>query len=169
MAVTLYVWRSHDGNPGHCAMDVDRTYMSYWPARASSAKKAFKLGTTQAAHLSEEYRFDRRVERKPHDALKVLHGLDEKAMKDAWAKVMLQPGRYHMVKHNCSTLIAAVLEVGSGVKPPFTPHIKIHERVHKTYSRLFLRILYLGNTITMWTPDQVWSYAETVRQAREAR
>lgn len=169
MAVKLFMWRARHGDPGHISMDVDGTYMSYWPATQSSAKKAFKLGFTQAAHLSQEHRFDRKVERKPHDDQKTLHGLNEKAMKDAWALVVLNPGRYHMVKHNCATLIAAVLEAGSGVKPAFTPRINIGERVSWTPSRVLLRILYLGNTIQMWTPEQIWTYAESIRQELEKR
>jgi hypothetical protein len=67
-----------------------------------------------------------------------------------------------MVKHNCSTLIAAILEAGSGRPPDFSPRIRIDDHVQSKVSRFFLRVRFLGATIDMWTPEQVWRYARSL-------
>ena len=40
-------------------------------------------------------------------------------MIEAWEQFKLEPRRYNMVEHNCSTVIAGLLEIGSSIKPSF--------------------------------------------------
>ena len=35
MGVKVYVWREQPNETGHVSMEVDGTYMSYWPASAA--------------------------------------------------------------------------------------------------------------------------------------
>lgn len=92
-----------------------------------------------------------------------LRGVDEQRILDAWATFRREPARYNMVKHNCSTVIASLLEIGSGVTPSFTPQIKINDHVRGWPERLLLRLLFLGNSIHMWTPNAVHRYALAVQ------
>jgi hypothetical protein len=168
MTVTLYLWLPHGGDPGHVSMDVGGTYMSYWPTGQAKAKKDFKLGTSHPAGLPTQYRADQRLEKREASERMTLNGLKEQRMRDAWREVEQNPGRYNMVKRNCATMIAAILEEGSGRKPGFTPHIRIDDHIQAMTTRVFLRVLYLGNSIHMWTPEQVWRYAESLRRGPEA-
>jgi hypothetical protein len=72
-----------------------------------------------------------------------------------------------MVEHNCSTVIAGLLEIGSGIKPSFVSSVPIDDHVTNWAQRLFLRVRFLSGSIRMWTPDAVLRYADEI--ARQAR
>ena len=79
----------------------------------------------------------------------------------------LEQARYNMVEHNCSTVIAGLLELGSGVKPSFISSVPIEDHVTNLAQRLFLRVRFLSGSIRMWTPDAVLRYADEIgRQVR---
>ena len=168
MAITLYVWLGRGDNPGHVSLQVGATYMSYWPGE-EAGKKDFKVKQTHPPAFPNSYRMDRRLERRESDVRMELHGLDEQRILDSWATFRREPARYNMVKHNCSTVIASLLEFGSGVPPSFTPQIRIDDHVRGWPERLLLRLRFLGNHIHMWTPNAVHRYALAVRARMEKR
>jgi len=165
MDVTVYVWKLRKDNPGHVSMQVDGTYMSYWPSDAAG-KKDVKIGQTHEAAFPKSYQSDRRLERKECDARITLQGLATQQMLEAWSQFRQNPQRYNMIEHNCSTVIAALLELGSGVKPSFVPGVAIDDHAGTLAQRIFLRIRFLSAAITMWTPDAVLRYAEEIRMVR---
>ena len=67
-----------------------------------------------------------------------------------------------MVKHNCSTVIATMLEIGSNVAPPGAPRLRISEYVGNTATKIFFKLRFLGDYIHMWTPNTVWQYANYI-------
>ncbi len=84
-------------------------------------------------------------------------------MKSNWLKFKQQPDQYNMRKSNCSTVVASMLELGSGVAPNHTPSIKISEYVGNPYLRWTLKLRFLGNYIEMWTPNDVRLYALQIK------
>ncbi len=89
----------------------------------------------------------------------VLNSLDSKVIVDSWDDFKNNPKRYNMLDHNCSTVIATLLELGSGIPPYHTPSIKISEYVKDPYKKWYLKLRFMGNYIKMWTPNNVQKYA----------
>jgi hypothetical protein len=168
LSVTLYVWVVGARAPGHCSLLVGRTYMSYWPTEAAG-KKDFKVNATHPAGFPSAYDVDRRLERRQCDHKVELHGLDESAMISAWGGLRRDPTPYNMVRHNCSTVVAALLETGSGVPPDFAPRVRISEHVSDWPTRLLLNLRFLSASIEMWTPDAVLKYAHTIQRRAPSR
>jgi len=91
-----------------------------------------------------------------------LAGLATDKMLDAWEQLKRDERRYNMVEHNCSTGIAALLEIGSGVKPSFVSSVAIDDHASNWAERLFLRVRFFSASIQMWTPDAVLRYADEI-------
>lgn len=130
----------------------------------AASKKDFKKLADHEAVFPSSYRTDVRLEKREADHLVVLPRLDEAAMTTAWRDLKLQAARYNMVKQNCSTIVAALLEIGSGITPPVAPTIHINE--HLTGNRLMalsMRFRFFGNTIAMWSPNEVHRYAVHIK------
>lgn len=169
MDVTLFVWKVEPGgNPGHSSLQVGNTYMSYWP-RTAAGKNDIKLGQTHTAGFMSAYKADVRVERKDSDARRQLIGLKTQPMLDAWDAFMANPARYNMVRHNCSTIIATMLQIGSGIAPSFVPKVAIDDHTQSPASRLFLRLRFFSSHIRMWTPDALLFYADDIQRQLSSR
>jgi hypothetical protein len=162
MDVTLYVWKLRPDNPGHVSLQIGTSYASYWP-QGGAGKNDVKLGATHEPNFPSCYRADIKLEHKPCDEQRVLAGLATDRMEEAWKQFVLDQRRYNMVAHNCSTVIAALLEVGSGQKPSFIPQVAIDDHAVGWASRMFLRVRFLSSSIRMWTPDAVLRYADEIR------
>ena len=169
MSIVLYVWKiGTDGNPGHASLQVGSTYMSYWP-QSPAGKNDIKLGQTHAAVFPSSYRVDVRLEGKDSHACRPLQGLDEQAMAAAWSAFTQNPARYNMVSHNCSTVIASMLQIGSKVAPSFVSRIGIDDHTSNMATRLFLRLRFLSSSIRMWTPDALLRYADEIQRRLSTR
>lgn len=149
-------------------MDVNGVYMSYWPT-SEAGKKDFKLGSQHRPGFSERYALDRRIEKRDADSRITLTRLNELAMIEAWQKIVQDPPNYNMVKQNCSTAIASVLELGSGVLPSFQPRLDVGRDVPTAGYRLMLRLRYFSNQIRMWTPDALYLYAMEIQKGESQR
>ena len=169
MRTTLYVWTLRNDDVGHVSLDAGSTYMSYWPASGVHAKKQIKLGQTQAGAFQRAYISDRRLEHRDCDVRLTLAGLDTNAMQQSWSSFRDSPARYHLIKHNCATVIASVLEIGSNVAPPFSPRLNIDEYASDFATRMLLRIRFMSASIQMWTPNLVLQYAYEIQRSFQAR
>lgn len=163
MGVKLYVWRARPDNPGHVSMDVNGVYVSYWPAGAAG-KKDFKIGESHEPGFPSGYRTDRRLEGRQHDDEVVIDGLDTQRLIDSWNDFRQNPVRYNMLEHNCSTVVASLLESGSGIPPSFTPRMRVDDHVDNLLMRFLFRLRFLSAHIDMWTPDAVLRYANELKQ-----
>lgn len=166
MIVTVNVWKLRAENPGHVSLQIGSAYMSYWPSDAAG-KKDVKIGQTHDVSFPRSYATDVRIEGKQADEKRSLSGLASDHMIEAWEQFKREPRRYNMVEHNCSTVIAGLLEIGSGIKPSFVSSVPIDDHVTNWAQRLFLRVRFLSGSIRMWTPDAVLRYADEIAgQAR---
>lgn len=163
MGVKILVWRGQPNIPGHVSMDMDGVYVSYWPGGGGGGAKDFKVGETHQPMFPSEYRADRRLERRQCDDEVEIEGLDTKRMIDTWNDFLQNPVRYNMVEHNCSTVVAGLLEVGSGVAPSFTPRMWVDRNVDSWVMRFLFRLRYLSAHIEMWTPEAVLRYANELK------
>lgn len=168
MNVTLYVWKLRPDNPGHASLQMGTTYVSYWPSDAAG-KKDVKIGQTHEAAFPKSYAVDVRLERKAADEQRTLTTLDAPAMIQAWDEFRAAPRKYNMVEHNCSTVIASLLALGSNVKPSFVPSVAIDDHAESLAQRLFLRVRFFSSSIRMWTPDAVLRYADEIKQQARPR
>ena len=166
MTTRIHIWLNSPDDVGHVSMQVDDVYMSYWPAGAAKGKTDIKYGQGHEPSFSSSYRVDVRVERKEADTSIRIDGLDEQQMKSHWASFRQKPDHYNMRKSNCSTIIAALLELGSGVAPNHTPSVRISDYVNNPYLKWTLKLRFLGNYIHMWTPNDVRLYALQVKSRR---
>jgi hypothetical protein len=164
MGTIVRVWSmtQENGYIGHVSLDVGGTYMSFWPSDAGG-KKDVKVNVTHAPRHPSSVRVDERLEGGRCDKEIYLDGLNEQAMRDAWEAFVTSQAGYNIVRNNCSTAAAAILEVGSGITPSFAPQVPIDNYVHDLGSRLALRIRFFGSMINMWSPDAVARYAEQIR------
>ena len=80
-------------------------------------------------------------------------------MIEYWNNFKENAAKYNMLKSNCSTIVAALLEIGSGIAPNHTPSIRIDDYVGNPYMRWLLKVRFLGNYIHLWTPNDVKLYA----------
>ena len=161
MSVTLYVWKISPTNVGHVAVQVDDTYMSYWPSEAAG-KNDVKLGDTHDVMFPRSYAHDRKLELKPAEELFELSSVDGTRVTQAWTSFVEARRRLFMVDHNCSTVIASLLEIGSGIEPSFVPGVLIDNYARGTAQRMFLRVRFFSKRIRMWTPDDVLRYANEI-------
>ncbi len=172
MKTTVYIWRNTSTDPGHASLELDGAYVSYWPQGEDNeikdfvknppgkgAIKDFNVGSTHKPYFPSSYRHDCKLERRDCDMKIVLNSLDSKVIVDSWDDFKNNPKRYNMLDHNCSTVIATLLELGSGIPPYHTPSIKISEYVKDPYKKWYLKLRFMGNYIKMWTPNNVQKYA----------
>jgi hypothetical protein len=177
--VKLYVWSMSDTNPGHVSLEIESTYISYWPTGEDSETKDqiknppgkgnlkdFKVGVTHKASFPTSYRTDRRLERKEADHVLIINGLNAALMCERWEIFKADPKRYNMKNYNCSTVVASFLEIGSGVAYGKTPCIKIDHYEADPIKRLFYKLRFMGNSITMWTPNDVHLYALQIKSSK---
>jgi len=172
MGAIVHIWRNTPTDPGHASLQVGNEYVSYWPQGedtevkdfvknppAKGAVKDFNVGTTHKPYFPGSYRHDCKLERRECDIKVILNKLDEKEIIDSWQNFKDDPRRYNMLSHNCSTVVATLLELGSGKPPYHTPSIKINEYVKGSYKRWYFKLRFMGNYIKMWTPNDVHKYA----------
>jgi hypothetical protein len=158
VSAILHVWNVRPSNPGHVSLDIGAVYISYWPGEAAG-KSDFKVGSTHAPSFPRSYAVDRRLERREADAHISVPGLDEARVTAAWEQFRAAAVGYNMMRQNCSTVVASLLQLGSGVPPSFSPSIRIDDHVQGSFERLLLRLRFFGTQIPMWTPDAVQRYA----------
>ena len=166
MTATVYIWKNSPSNVGHVSMMVDDTYVSFWPKSAADAKKDIKVNQTHEAVFPDNYKIDRRLERRDPDSTISILNLDEKLMIDHWTKFKAKPDRYNMRKSNCSTVVASLLELGSGTPPAHSPSIRITDYVINPYLRWLVKLRFLGNYIHMWTPNDVLMYTLQIKSKK---
>jgi len=166
MSVIVYVWKNSPSDVGHVSLQINDTYISFWPKSAAKAKSDIKLGQTHEAAFPSSYKVDRRLEQKDSDNKILLNKLNEELMLDYWNDFKNNQKRYNMLKSNCSTVVASLLEIGSEVKPLKSPSIRINEYVNNKYMRWALKLRFFGNYIHMWTPNDVMMYALQIRSKK---
>ena len=172
MSVKVYIWRNSSSEPGHASLELNGAYVSYWPQGEDSefkdflknppskgAIKDFSAGSTHKPYFPASYRHDCKLERKECDFKITLNKLDEDVILGSWKDFKNNPIRYNMLSHNCSTVVATLLELGSGKPPYHTPSIEISQYVKGSFKRWFFKLRFMGNYIKMWTPNEVHKYA----------
>lgn len=172
MSVTIYIWHNAAGDPDHASMQVGAHYVSYWPKgksgkqrnwpKSGAGPKDFKVGTTHPPSFPRKLEMDCRLEGRQADNCLILNGLDESTMVDLWLEMKASKVPYNMVANNCSTIVAILLQAGSGVVPAFPPTISIGESIPRPVPRMLMRLRFLGDTIPMWSPNAVLSYAQQI-------
>lgn len=163
MTAIVYIWKNSPNDTGHASLQIDNEYVSFWPKGAAKAKTDIKFGEMHEAVYPKSYRADCRLERKEADKIININGLDEQKMIEFWLRFKKQSSKYNMLKSNCSTVVASLLESGSGVAPNHSPNIRINEYANNAYMRWFLKLRFMGNYINMWTPNDVMIYALQIK------
>ncbi|WNZ58474.1 hypothetical protein ACJJIQ_07295 [Microbulbifer sp. ANSA003] len=162
MAITVHVWKQKTGNVGHASITIDNTYISYWPSSAAG-KKDFKIGRSHSPSFPSGYRVDRRLEGGDADQNILIDGLNETKMIEAWENFKGEQKHYNMKDQNCSTVVAWLLETGSGFASPGKGGIKISDWAASPIHRILFQLRFFGNHIDMWTPNDVLAYALQIR------
>lgn len=141
-------------------MKVGAFYMSLWPEDAAG-KKDVVVKRTHGADFVTSYDIDfmNEGEREPEKV--ALWSLDETAMIKAFREVRTNGIRYNLMRMNCSSLVATMLEVGSKRSPTFSPVIDVTEYAgHKKSGRkLSAAVSITRRQLCVWTPEQVLRYA----------
>lgn len=119
MASTVYVWSRSDSYIGHASSKVGAYYMSLWPEDAAG-KNDVLLKRTHSADFVPSYDIDfmNEGEREPEKV--ILWDLDEMAIIKAFRELRTDGVRYNLIRMNCSSLVATLLEVGSQRPPTFS-------------------------------------------------
>ena len=166
MTTTVHIWRNASGNVGHVSLSVGTQYVSFWPSD-SAGKKDVKIGTTHEPAFPSSYKVDRRLEQRDCDHAVTLHKIDEPALLKCWETFKTNPKSYNMVKYNCSTVVAWLLQEGSAMTPGSTSGISISDWVTNPIQRWLLKLKYFGDQIDMWTPDDVHRYGLQIKSAEK--
>lgn len=165
MTTTVYVWLLSPGNVGHVSLKIDNEYASFWPSQAAG-KKDFKIGQTHEPAFPSSYKVDKRLEGKDCDHTVIFQNLNEEVMIKCWQEFRANPKRYNMLKQNCSTVVAWLLEIGSGVAPGGGKGIKINDWASNSLQKVLFTIRFFGNQIDMWTPNDVHRYAMQIKSTK---
>lgn len=168
MATIVHIWTLTSGNVGHVSISVKDRYVSFWPS-SPAGKNDFKLGETHEPNFPGSYRHDKKLERRECDFNVVLGNLDEDLMIKLWEEFKNNPKKYNMVKQNCSTVAAWLLEAGSGISPGGAKGININEWVKNPFQKLFLKMKFFGNQIDMWTPNDVHRFALQIASVKGSK
>lgn len=166
MTTTVYVWKNSPSETGHVSIQVKDTYISFWPNSAAKAKKDIKIGRTHDPAFPSSYKVDCRLEAKEADCEISINKLDEELMIRYWNTFKDKPDQYNMLKSNCSTVAAALLELGSGIPPNHTPSIRINDYINNPFMRWLLKLRFMGNHIHMWTPNNVRRYVLQIKSRK---
>ena len=159
----VYIW-SKKGEIGHTSMQIGNHYVSYWPGGGGvDAKKDIKFKQTHPPHYMSQYGGDVRVEGRLADKIVELPNLNEAAMLSAWKEIRSSGVRYNMRKHNYSTVVAMLLEVGSGKPAPSVPQVNPREYGGSGAQGLVIRMATFGRSIRMWSPEAIHDYAKSVQ------
>jgi hypothetical protein len=156
--LTVYIWsfRGKAEAWGHTSMQVDQTYISWWPAKPGQVPS--KIHNVYVSHpiRNRTYIADVTAERQSPDWVIPLDGLDEKAIKDWWQLFgltrdgVLYQGPlppWDTLWQNCSNVVATALRVGGGDK--------------------FASWYRSWNLV--WTPSDVLQYAQSIQQGLEKK
>jgi len=151
--VTVYIWtfRGKDVAWGHASLLVNGTYMSWWPE--GNGRIASKIhGQVYSVSPIRNRTLDDDVydEGQDPDHTIVIHGLDERKIKDWWQSFgltregVLYEGPllpWSTLKQNCSTVVARALSIGGGDQ----------------YAS------WLKSWNVVWTPSDVLRYATSIK------
>ncbi len=126
--VTVYIWsfRGKTEAWGHASMQVDRTYISWWPENPGQVPSKVHRNI-YASHpvRNRKYEEDVAAEGQNPDHVIRINGLDEQAIKNWWQSLGLTRDSalyqgpllsWDTLKRNCSTVVAKALNVGGGEK-----------------------------------------------------
>lgn len=157
--VTVYIWsfRGKREAWGHASMQVDRTYISWWPEKPGQVPSGIHENI-YASHpfRNRSFEADSLAEGQPPDTVVELNGLDENAIKNWWQSFGLARDgvqyqgplqSWDTLKRNCSTVVANGLHMGGGDK---------HAEWHKTWN-------------LVWTPSDVKQYALSIQRGLKAK
>lgn len=173
--VTLYVWKRLGNSPGHVALSFSSNYVSVWPSREDAVLKDmvkntpkgnvkdFTIGATHAPRLSKGYKIDRSIMDRDATLRIELPKMDIAAMSIKWNEYKVNPTRFNTRKSNCSTLVAAFLELGSGVTYSSVPSVRIQDYTTSRFRQVAFQLRFMGNTVNMWSPEDVHRYAVQIK------
>ena len=160
MAVVVYVWKKQGQFIGHVSLRVGARYVSFWPAD-SAGKKDVLVKRSHEPEFIPDYETDfvNEGEREPEKV--TLWNLNEIAMIKARNELERGGCRYNLLKMNCSSFAAALLEAGSGHKPSFVPTVHPREYIGNTKPgrKMAGSIVIARGPLQVWTPEQVLLYA----------
>lgn len=152
--VTVYIW-SYRGKSeawGHASVQVDQTYMSWWPSMPGQVPSKVHPNVYESHPFrNRTYDEDVRDEGQQPDHVIHINGLDENAMKDWWQSFGLTRDgvqyqgplqSWATLKRNCSTVAAVALKQGGGDK---------YAAWHKSWN-------------LVWTPADVLDYALSIQR-----
>ncbi len=165
----VHVWYTGGGGVGHASMEIENTaYVSYWPGGGggADAKKDFKLKQTHDGRWISSFGVDRRLEKKDPDATIRIDNLNEGAMNAAFEDLKRSAPLYNMRKHNCSTVVAYLLQVGSAKQSTFVPSMNIAEVLPPGMLKTIVTITTFGGNVKMWSPYALAQYARELAQPR---
>lgn len=170
MAVTVFVWPRQGSNVGHASLLVGTQYISFWPADAAGKKDA-TLKRSHEPSFMASYDDDFRAEGGVNARELTLWNLDENAMLEARDELMKTGCRYNLLRMNCSSFAAALLEVGSGRKPSFVPAVHPRDYIdHSQAGRKISRsVVFVCGPLCVWTPEQLLRYAEELQHGARPR
>jgi hypothetical protein len=157
--LTVYVWDYRGKNEawGHASMQVDQTYISWWPAMPGQVPSKIHPNIYES-HPFRDRAFGEDIVAEdgiPNHSIR-LDGLDETAIKDWWQSFGLtRDGAvfegpllpWRTLTQNCSTVVARALRIGGG----------------DHYAR------WLKSWNLVWTPADVLEYARSIQRGLLAR
>lgn len=125
--ITVYIWNFRGKNEawGHASMQVDNTYISWWPEKPGQIPSKIHQNI-YASHPFRNRTFSADIageKNHPPDHSIRIEGLNEKAIKDWWQSFgLIRDGQqfqgplqsWSTLIRNCSTVVATGLHIGGG-------------------------------------------------------
>jgi hypothetical protein len=152
--LTVYVWNYRGKNEawGHASMQVDQTYISWWPETPGQVpSKIHRNVYSSHPFRNRTFSQDVAAEGQPPDHSILLDGLDESAIKDWWQSFGLTRDGvvfqgplppWSTLSQNCSNVVVIALRAGGGDK----------------YAS------WITSWNVVWTPADVLEYARSIQR-----
>jgi hypothetical protein len=152
LCVNIWSFRGKSAAWGHASMQIDRTYISWWPERPGLVPSHIH----QDIYASNPFRNrtfaeDVKAEKQKPDHQIFIEGLDENRIKDWWQSFGLNRDGvkyqgpllpWDTLKMNCSTVVSTALRKGGG----------------DTYSS------WVKSWNLVWKPSDVLAYALSIQK-----
>ena len=168
MTVTVNIWNRGADGVGHAAVDVGGRYCSFWPGADGYSDKN-TVRKDRVPSTTNNFNEDLRDEGRRPDVQIQFEGLNERAMLRKWNELKVE--KYSFSKTNCSTVVAKMLESGSGMRPSFPLAAWPSEYMPPG---LLARVaggaidtyVYATGQQKVWTPEQVHTFTQEIAHAQ---
>jgi hypothetical protein len=162
--VWLGAWRRPDAWTGHSSLSIEPAlYISYWPGRSESRaypRKKKSVFRERPQGWSDSIDADITKLGRPSHIVRI-DNLNEKSIEKFWSDIKAGNGKFNLLEHNCSTVVANALQTGYTEAMESGRFGTIAKQV-----RWLAPSNYLAFALASFSNESIWYPSQVLRLAR---